>query len=179
MKLLIQNYSSEETTEPLYINECVNRVEGSSSAIWGDKSVSAYDMFDAVNPDLFLTHYTLLSDDVVKYLSSSGIDLVLNITGAEQGHIDMLEEIISNNKIKCPLVFTNKPQGLSQIIQRKTKLVSIMHAADPFLKMQKIESPEYSFRGWVLLQLSPRQQNQRNCHKVFHSSLPIYYKSPS
>ena len=144
MKLMIQNYSSEETTEPLYINECVNRVDGSSSTIWGDKSVSAYDMFDTVKPDLLLTHYTLLSNDIVKYLSSSDIELVINITGAEQGHVDTLEEIISTNGIKCPLIFTNKPQGLNQIIQRKTKLVSIMHAADPFLKIQKIESPEYS-----------------------------------
>ena len=155
MKLLIQNYSSESTTEPLYINECVNRSEVGTSVIWGDKSVSTYDMFDKASPDLFITHYTLVSQDMIKYLSSSKIDVVLNITGAEQKHVDMIEEVLSTNKIKCPLLFTNKPNGVNEILQRKTKLVSIMHGADPFLKNQKIDAPNYKIEAGIFCDYPP------------------------
>ena len=70
MKTLIQNYTSALSTEPMYINKCLNEC-GGQSVLWSDPSVSAFDAFDHSSPDLFITHYKFLTNDVVKYLSQN------------------------------------------------------------------------------------------------------------
>ena len=112
MKILLQNYATSDTSEPLYISECVNSLAGLESFLWKDNSVSAFDMFDVIQPTTFITHYSLLSKDIIKYLSGNNkIECVLNVTGAEQQHIDMIDEIVATNKIQCPFIFTNQPSN--------------------------------------------------------------------
>ena len=136
MKALVQNYAAANNTEPLYLSECLNAV-GIDTTTWKRQDLSAFDMFDLAKPNLFITHFSLMTDDIIKYLSGNKhIDCVLNITGADQKHVDMLDEIFQQNKIKCPFVFTNQPTKLNGLISRKTKLISIMHGADYFLRQQ-------------------------------------------
>ena len=137
MKVLIQNYTTNSTTEPLYISECVNSVDGCEAAVW-NKNVSAYDMFDIVEPDLFITHLSLLTPDIIKYLSQNkSISAIFNVTMVEQMHVDQLDSMVSENKIQCPFFFTNQPKILNRLRQKNIKLVSIMHGADIFLSQQQ------------------------------------------
>lgn len=144
MRVLVQNYATSSCTEPLYIHETLNALDGVESHLWQDNKVSVYDMFDITKPDIFITHFGLLTDDTVKYLSKhKNIQMLINVTSAQQSQVDTIDSVISNFNIKAPFLFTNQPMLLNKIIQRKTKLVSIMHGADVFLSRQQPKLPEY------------------------------------
>ena len=143
MQALIQNYATPNSTEPLYVSECLNAIDDCKSTVWNSNQISAFDIFDIVQPDVFITHYRMLSNDLIKYLSGSKIECVFNITDAQQDHIDQLDEVFRSHKIKCPFIFTNQPRLFNTLLQRKTKLISVMHGADIFLPAQGITLPEY------------------------------------
>jgi len=144
MKVLLQNYVTSSVTEPLYISECVNALEGCEATVWSPNDVSVYDIFDIVKPDLFITHYSFISEDLIKYLSGSKkTTAVFNVTMAQQEHLDKLDDMIFTNKIQCPFMFTNQPVLLNNLLERKTKLISIMHGADIFLGRQRNDPPDY------------------------------------
>jgi len=128
-------------------------------------------MFDVIQPTTFITHYSLLSKDIIKYLSGNNkIECVLNVTGAEQQHIDMIDEIVATNKIQCPFIFTNQPLKLNSLLQRSVKLISIMHGADIFLPNQNIEAPEYSIDLGVIsnYSLKDRFKSLVKKHDTYH-----------
>ena len=155
MKFLVQNYATNDFTEPLYISESINRTTNSESTIWSGE-ISAFDIFDIAKPDLFITHFSVLSNDTVKYLSGNkNISLVLNITGANQEHINMLEGLISSKDINCPLIFSNQPESLVSLPKGKLKLVSVMHGADMFLSNQNAQKLEYSIGTAILTDHKP------------------------
>lgn len=144
MKVLVQNYATTSTTEPLYISESINSVPGCECVLWGRNDVSAFDIFDIVKPDIFITHTNFLTSDIMKYLSSNKkITSVFNITGAKQADIDTIDSVMLENKVQCNLLFTNQPRKLNSLIQRKIKLISIMSGADVFLQKQNTVLPEY------------------------------------
>ena len=144
MQAIIQNYATANSTEPLYISECLNAIDGCKATVWNDSQASVFDIFDIVKPDVFITHYRMLSSDVIKYLSGSNIECSFNMTGAQQEHIDQMDEMLRSHKINCPFMFTNQPQRFNMLLQRKTKLISIMHGADIFLPAQEVALPEYN-----------------------------------
>ena len=177
MKALIQNYASVDTTEPLYLSECLNSV-GIETTTWKNQDVSAFDMFDLSNPNLFITHYNLVTNDIIKYLSGHhNIECILNITGASQEHIDMLDNMFTKNKIKCPFVFTNQPTKLNNLISRKIKLVSIMHGVDCFLHQQGIGVENFSIELGIITDYSSKQdlhqltENYSTYHYVTHKDM--------
>lgn len=144
MRVLVQNYATSSSTEPLYIHETLNALDGVESHLWQDNNVSVYDMFDITKPDVFITHFGLLTDDVVKYISKhKNIQMLINVTSAQQSQLDTIDSVLSEFGIKAPFLFTNQPMLLNKIIQRNTKLVSIMHGADLFLSRQEPKLPEY------------------------------------
>ena len=156
MKFLIQNYARNSFTEPLYICETINKTKGSECTMWSNDA-SAFDIFDIVQPEVFFTHYSILDNDTLKYLSKNKkTSLVLNVTGAHQDHINMLEDIISTKKINCPLLFTNQPSKLKTLLQKKTKLVSVMHGADLFLANQNPQGADYSIETAILTNHKPK-----------------------
>ena len=79
MKTLIHNYSSGLSTEPMYFNQCLTEC-GVESHLWGDPNVSAFDMFDAINPEIFISHYRFLTNDIIKYIRQNNkIEMILNM----------------------------------------------------------------------------------------------------
>jgi len=155
MKVLVQNYATSSFTEPLYIHETLNALDGAESHLWKDGSASVYDMFDITKPDLFITHYSLLTEDVVKYMSNhKNIQMILNVTGAQQAHLDTVDSVLLDHKVKAPFLFTNQPMLLNKLIQRKTKLVSVMHGADVFLSRQTPNLPDYEIELGIVTDYS-------------------------
>lgn len=133
MKTLIQNYMSGLSTEPLYFNQCLVEC-GLESQIWSDPNTSAFDIFDSVNPDIFISHYKFLTNDILKYLHQTNkIELILNVTGASKEEIQSIEQVYAQHNIKAPFVFTNMYDFTNQHKPSKIKLVNIMPCVDIFL----------------------------------------------
>ena len=146
MQVLIQNYATSRSTEPLYFSETLNEV-GVRAILWQNPEVGAFDMFDTVQPSLFVTNYKLITNDIIKYLATNpGIDCVINVTDATQQHIDTVVSVFANNRISCPFMFTNYPKELNTLIGSTIPIVSIMHGVDCYLPSQNIDIPDYNIQ---------------------------------
>ena len=137
MRVLIDNYSSRTSTEPIYFEQTMKRV-GIEAVVWNRNQISTYDVFDRVQPDLFITHYKHLNNDILKYLrgSTRQIDLVLNVTGLSENESVTLNQILQDLKtkrIKIPFVFSNTPEGLSEAKLKDFNTYSILPGADLFI----------------------------------------------
>jgi hypothetical protein len=90
----------------------------------------------------------------------------------------MLDGIFQQNKIKCPFVFTNQPIKLNGLISRKTKLISIMHGADYFLRQQGISVTKYNIELGIITNYSCKQDlqaltdNYSTYHYLTHEEAP-------
>lgn len=149
MKILIQNYTSVLSTEPMYLNECFIKSGAINSNIWDTNSASAFDALDSFNPDVLLCHYlTPVLNDIFKYLSENKkIELVLNITGAQQGHVEILENLIQKNAINSPFFVSNLHEKI-YTIKSKKKVLNLLPGVDLFLPKQNI--PNFNLKAAIL-----------------------------
>ena len=146
MKILVQNYTSSLSTEAMYIQRCLTEV-GEESFLWSDPNASAFDTFDFTQPDLFITHFKYLTNDMVKYLSANkNISMALNISGAQQQELDMIEEMAKDNKIDIPLLFTNEYE--KRLSAKTLKLDGVYPAADIFIP--RMPTPDYEIDACIL-----------------------------
>ena len=137
MKILLQNYSTPLSTESLYLHKAM--VEGGCDALfWADQNISAFDMFDSAQPNVFLTHFAYLSNDMLKYLTGSIIEVVLNVTGANPEVIKQIEGEFKSRKIKTPLFFTNTHELIMPSPGNETKLINIMPGLDVFIPVHEV-----------------------------------------
>ena len=164
MKTLIQNYTSALSTEPMYLNRCLAECE-EQAELWANPNISAFDAFDKFNPDLFITHYTFLTEDILKYLSGKpNMSMALNITGASQEEILRIDEMCG--PINLPLMFTNFYDA-NRIESKKTKTISLYPAADIFLA--PIPTPEFSIEACILsVQENNLYQDRIENKKTYH-----------
>lgn len=129
MKILFHNYASSTSTEPLYLHNALQKC-GVESFIWGDPSMSAYDVFDTTKPDVFVTHFKTFSQDIFQYMEqNNGCSLVLNVTGASQSQVDSIEKELEKSSIKVSFLFTN---SFENKLKTKLKLHNLLPAADLF-----------------------------------------------
>ena len=143
MKILIHNYSSPVTTEPMYFSKCLELAE-IQPAFWANPNVSAFDMFDSTQPDVFISHFKFLTRDIVKYLNQSPrkIEVILNMSGCTKEEMEMLDSVIEDHRLKLPFVFTNMPDNIIQPKPKSTKLVNILPAVDIFMPPPNL--PDYN-----------------------------------
>lgn len=137
MRVLIDNYSSRRSTEPIYFEQTMKRI-GIEAVAWNRNQISTYDVFDRVQPDLFITHYKHLNNDIIKYLlgSTKQIDFVLNVTGLNENELATLNQILQNLKakrVKIPFVFSNTPEGIPEARLKNFTTHSILPGADLFI----------------------------------------------
>lgn len=177
MKILIQNYTSDISTEAMYFDGCFKRTSVESS-IWND-NVSAFDVMDATSPDVLICHFAKVTQDIIKYLSrNKKHELVLNVTGATAENLNMVEQVILGSKIKCPFVFSNIHEVIAQPKPESLKFVNILPGADLFLskgdndltfsveagiistsKPDLVNSLAVNYETYHRLQLAGREQN--------------------
>lgn len=146
MKVLISNYASEQSTEPLYFNATLNAI-GCQSTL-RPPNVSTFDIFDIIQPDLYITHHSQLTQDIPIYLSnnSNKIALAINITGLNQNQLKELENAFDNFNITPSLFFVNYCNHNLQ--SRKTNIVNIPYGADIFLNT---EQNQYSIQYGIFV----------------------------
>ena len=129
---LVYNYSSNVSTEPLYLQKCITEA-GGTSHLWADHSISTFDIFDSIKPDVFICHFSRFTTDMLKYLSNNkNISIVLNITGAADEHIQSIEQAFDVNNISCPFFFTNTHK-LIKTVNTKREIKCILPSIDVFL----------------------------------------------
>lgn len=178
MKVLISDYSSDNTTEPLYFNAILNSID-CKSTLWPDNT-STFDIFDIVQPDIHITHHSKISKDLVIYLqqSSRKIDLIVNITGMNQENVRDFIKALNEYNIDPALLFVNHYDH--NIQTKKTNIISILHSADVFLKS---EQPHYNIEYGIIInnenQVKPLGQtyhyitNNKSLEKNVDILLPI------
>ena len=141
MRILLHNYTSIISTEPMYLARSFELTDHQVH-LWNDPNMSAFDMFDSFKPDLFISHFQFVNDDCMKYLSQNkNIQLVLNCTGATTEQLKVIESNILENNINCPFLFTNAGAVLPYPKTEKIKMESILPGLDVFLPPEVL--PEY------------------------------------
>lgn len=147
MKILISDYSSDFTTEPMYLNTCFNNA-GCKSTLLPNKT-SLYDGFDICKPDVYITHHKMLSKDLLLYLKENSdrkLDLIVNISDMSQENLSKLDSVLNENKIKPALYFVNYyDHGLKS----RNNIISLLPGADLFLKS---ENKQYDIEYAIMIQ---------------------------
>ena len=128
MKILFDNYVTLTSSEASYMNGVLNQA-GVNSLFWSDKRISAFDILDSTKPDVFITHYRQMTQDLIKYLPSSKIQLALNVGGITNNEMKALEGLIESQNIKCQLMFSG---DINPVKPEKIKFEEILPAADIF-----------------------------------------------
>ena len=177
MKILIQNYNSALSTEPMYLHRCLVEC-GYPAELWGNPNISAFDVFDRHQPDMFITHYKFLTNDTIKYLSQKRkTHMVLNITGINGDEFKTLESLIKSNGISIPLAFTNLYDTKHVPKSESIKVIDLYPAADIFLA--PAPTPEYSADMCVLSiedndLIAEATKDRDNYHKFSFNSQAEY-----
>jgi hypothetical protein len=133
MKTLVHNYSSDISTEPMYLAQALENL-GIKTAVWNN-NISAFDIFDQFQPDLFISHANFLTNDIIKRIAGTNIEIILNCTDLDDMRFSQLQQILDSIKKKPRLLYKN---GGSQT------LFKIDPCADIFMSNNRIKSPKYS-----------------------------------
>lgn len=135
MRILFHNYSTTTSTESRYLTAAMQNC-GLQADLWVDPNVSAYDMLDSFKPDVLISHYKFLTNDIVKYLSQGSVSLALNTTGATQAELIGIESLIDQG-VDLKFGFSNDFKfNTKSDPNRKFKIHSLLPAADLFLAKQ-------------------------------------------
>tara|TARA_Y100000004_G_scaffold195327_1_gene262024 strand:+ start:751 stop:1626 length:876 start_codon:yes stop_codon:yes gene_type:complete len=149
MKLLIQNYSNSCSNQPMYLNECISRV-GVDCKIWNlNEPVSVYDKLDSEKPDVILTNFATMHQDLVAYLiENNQIKVVVDITGIDQVTLNNLENLIASQNISCPFYISQDYKFLTTVKFDSRKVVNILPCLDIFAT--KTATPDYNIRAAIV-----------------------------
>jgi hypothetical protein len=139
MKIVMQNYANQHSTEALYLTECFN-ISGIETTLWHTEQLSAFDVLDVADPDVVVCSLSKISLDIFKAISGTKREMIVNVTGASQKDIDLLEKAMDKNSIKCPMLFGRESEGT---FKSKIKYTSVLSGADVFLKNLKNVIPDY------------------------------------
>lgn len=172
MKILIQNYSSILSTEAIYLDSCFNNTQRLiESNIWDTNTISTFDAIDRTSPNIIICHYNApVLNDIFKYLSNNkNIELALNITGIQQKHLDILENLMEINSVNCPLMITNIHKSIYEVKSaKKRKILNLLPAVDLFVPMLS-DIPEYSLEAAILSdskEIASKNLNFKTYHKI-------------
>jgi hypothetical protein len=126
MKFLISNYSNPWFTEPHYINASLN-LAGVKSEMYNQQH-SLYDNFDRCKPDIYVTHISNISKDLVSYLKDNKkIKLLISVIGANPEIIKECTSFMTSNEI------THSVFSQENIELEGVKILHIPAGADIFL----------------------------------------------
>jgi len=163
MKFLLENYSDESTTEPLYFTECLNRV-GCEAVLWNPGQASMFDMYDAASPDVMVANLSSITLDLFKVLRGrKNTELVVHVSGASQEEISALEKAIDSNGINCPLIFGDRA---GDRYKTSLKYLHVLKGADIFLQNQTNSLPEYTIEKAFMIEEAEEVASDGSYHVI-------------
>ena len=138
MRFLIHNYSTSVSSEPLYLFQALKHA-GVDVQLWADPNMSAYDAFDRVQPDVFVSSYMYINDQIVEYLlKSKKIKVMLNVTGATETQIQNIKSTFTGIELS---VFTNSFSNVFVGAETMYPAFDIFNGPQPVLEIpDKLEN---------------------------------------
>jgi hypothetical protein len=141
MKFLIFNYSNAWVTEPLYLHTIFNGLPKSlcSSSIYNNNK-SLYDNFDTIKPDIVITKYNFISEELLSYIKdATNIKILINIDGLD----DKLDNFMNqfSNIYSNFLLFGRQRYDHKNYIQ-------LLPSADIFIKSKP---PSYKINKLIFI----------------------------
>jgi len=149
MKILIQNYASPISSEPLYFNQTFSMTEGLESLLWSPSSIGVFDVFDKFQPDAFVCHHMGVTNEILTYLASNTkIKVAVNITNISKENLDLLEKLISENNINCEFMFSNNYDFIDQCKPQSNVYKKILPCADIYFSPSQV--PDYNLEAAII-----------------------------
>ena len=141
MKFLISDYSTPWYTEPHYFNAGLNLVGQKSNLL--NHNVSIYDNFDRFTPDIYITHISHLSKDVINYvIENKKIKLLINTNFTNPDLIKKNDDYLSSSKIDYSFFGNDNPNNIM-------KYIKILFGADIFFNKQ---NKQYSINKLIFIE---------------------------
>lgn len=182
MKVVIDNYASYMSTEPMYLSASLSKTECVTPYLWQRNTISAFDILDKTSPDLvFCSHETPSLNDIFKYLSqNTNIELVMNITGIDNARLKLLESIMETKGVKCKAFISNYHSIIQDSTPKNSKLINLLPAHDVFLG--SLENVDFHIGAAIVSQnckdlVEDKSKKYETYHKVFFGGLsqdPFY-----
>lgn len=149
MRILIQNYASPISSEPLYLNQTFSTAEGIESHLWSPSSMSVFDVFDRFKPNVFVCHYLGVSNEIISYIAQNNdIKLAVNITNIDEQDLSTLEKLLTENKITCSVMFSNNYDFIDQCKPEVFKYEKLLPCADIYFAPSDI--PDYKLQAGMI-----------------------------
>lgn len=170
MRILIQNYSSPMSSEPMYLNQTFASAEGVESMLWSPNNISAFDVFDRFRPDLLVCHHMGITNDIVTYLTSNkNIKVAVNISNIEKDALKILEDLFTQNEINCKVLFSNNYDFVEQEKPEKFKYEKILPCADLYFSPSDV--PDFKLDAAIIStkhseHLSKMEDKYETYHKM-------------
>lgn len=131
MKFIIENYSDQTHTQPLYFHNIINKDYDHESVFYDPGMESVYDVLDKNNPDYYITDANMLTQDFVTYQKNENpkIKLLLNVSSLSAEEINALDKNLYDDNVYCPLFFTKTNQNKLPKLKNR-RILQLSDAAD-------------------------------------------------
>ena len=129
MKIAIENFSTTEDTQCLYLSDAFNSL-GHESIIFDQTKNSIYDIFDSYKPDIFIAHAFRLSNDLLHYIENNNydVDILLNISQVPAKAVVDFDQFFDEKNITSSFFFTSSDS--KNLPKKNRNILSLRHAAD-------------------------------------------------
>jgi hypothetical protein len=171
MKFVINDYSSANQSESHYLNATFNSIDGCSSVLWDGGQISAFDLFDTVRPDIWITHFKYIVNDGLIYMGQKGnnTELIINITGANQEEVSSLEDFIISKNVRCLFFFTNLDDNT--ITTKKINIVKVQLGADLFLLNNNRNQLSYNVEKAIFINNKTEIKPYSTTHHIISNNI--------
>lgn len=105
MRILIQDYSSNISTEPQYLAACLHQV-GQEVHMWKEDTSPIFDVFNRFKPDLFVLHVSKMDEDTIKCIAKFDTKVCLNVSNSPID-VQSIKDTFSSIGVNNVKLFTN------------------------------------------------------------------------
>jgi hypothetical protein len=172
MNIVVDNFSTTNDTQSLYIAHTLTEL-GHRVIVPNPSLDSIYDIMDKHNPDIYITHASVLSKDLIFYLENNPTcktDMLLCVNTLQAEHIAAIDKFINTNNIKSSFFFTHSPvQNLPKL---KNNVIALRSAADLNL-LNKNPNVEYSIDKAIFVYNKESIKTYDGCYHIITTNSNI------
>lgn len=142
MKFLIDNYSTNDSTQPLYLHQSLNSMEHSCSLI-NLAASSVFDALDTINPEIIIISAQRFHKHLIVYLQQNAdknIKVILNVDATSRVDLELLLKFLSEQGINVLFGFTSNydmPQSVARV-----NILKVLPAAD----VNEVVQPDFEYK---------------------------------
>ena len=165
MNFLIDNYSTHDNSQPMYLHTAFFNMEyeGVLSDIAAN---SVFDLFDTIKPDIVITSAQRLNKETMFYMKENadlGIRLLLNVDNLNKENIEQLCDFMVMEEVIPSFMFSSNYTLPDKI--KKINIVKLLPAADN----NQISEPDFDYsieRGVIINEEPEEMQYDSSFHVI-------------